>query len=157
MIPAVHVWFYIFRSSFTDWLPGPPWSKQNGFCRSSSGSDCKTGIPVRCHEQSIQFLITQYKAISDGQEKILASLQGLQPTSVPVPSQPAPFIAPKSSTPPDVTSSEPQAALLFRDASTPDPELFAGEQGCCGGFLLQCDLVFGWSPRSLPNHPNYPN
>lgn len=37
-------------------------------------------------------------------------------------------------------------AVLMREPHVPDPEHYKGDMGKCGGFLLQCSLVFSQKP-----------
>uniref|UniRef100_A0A3B5QCC8 DUF4939 domain-containing protein n=1 Tax=Xiphophorus maculatus TaxID=8083 RepID=A0A3B5QCC8_XIPMA len=39
----------------------------------------------------------------------------------------------------------------IHDVRAPTPEKFSGEQGGCGGFLLQCSLSFNRSPLAYPH------
>ncbi|MEQ2297936.1 hypothetical protein AMECASPLE_039847 [Ameca splendens] len=56
-----------------------------------------------------------------------------------------------STTPPDGASAFPESfqSPYFRDVTSPIPEKFS-EAGNCGGFLLQCSLVFNRYPHSFP-------
>lgn len=51
------------------------------------------------------------------------------------------------------TASQPQAAAAppvhpHREVHVPDPEYYSGDMGKCGGFLLQCSLVFSQKPAT---------
>uniref|UniRef100_A0A3Q2PBR9 DUF4939 domain-containing protein n=1 Tax=Fundulus heteroclitus TaxID=8078 RepID=A0A3Q2PBR9_FUNHE len=64
-------------------------------------------------------------------------------------------IAPVDHSPPTTAPTIPEqtesTSPHFRLASSPTPEPYSGEIGKCGGFLLQCSLVFGRSPHSFLN------
>lgn len=88
----------------------------------------KQGAILGSHEQSIQFLLAQQKKIIDGQAQC-----------------------------PNHTSRNfyyvmQPLAPSFHDIASPEPVPFSGEPGLCGGFLLQCGLVFSRSPHSFPDN-----
>ncbi|MEQ2252823.1 hypothetical protein ILYODFUR_025797 [Ilyodon furcidens] len=55
--------------------------------------------------------------------------------------------SPGGTTEPPLTQQLPSG----RDVTSPNPDKFSGEIRHCGGFLLQCKLVFNRSPQSFPH------
>lgn len=101
------------------------------------------------HEQELQALGTKCKAISDTKSEILVSIKAIQaslpPTYTPFVPPPAVPLMPAivSLLPFQVQSA--LVGLVFCEAELPDPELYSGEQGCCGAFLLKRSLAFSHS------------
>lgn len=114
------------------------------------GAISKQGAIIGSHEQTLQYLLAQVHTLTDEQVKMQSDIQSLQPSAesdsaAGSSAQPALTVP----APQPVADSEPQRAHLFRDAASPEPEAYAGDPGSCSGFLLQCELAFGRSPRSF--------
>lgn len=112
----------------------------------------KQGAILGTHEDALQFLLAKVNSLTDEQEKMQSAVQNLQSATAPVPEPIPSTSAPVSAPPPPpqpIAESEPLQTPMFRDAASPEPEPFAGGRGGCSGFLLQCELAFGRSPRSF--------
>ena len=105
------------------------------------------GILLGEHDRALRFLREQqgsnnqrlnpvFELLQDIHERLSVSSPGVYPVS-----SPAQASASQGATP------EP----IFRDASFPTPDHFAGDVSKCGGFLLQCSLAFARSARPFSN------
>ncbi|XP_023208460.1 retrotransposon-like protein 1, partial [Xiphophorus maculatus] len=71
---------------------------------------------------------------------------GMQPLNLAGAANPAPSPRAEPPAPP-----EPAGLPRGREISPPTPEHYSGEIGKCGGFLLQCSIVFARAPGSFPD------
>lgn len=94
---------------------------------------------LQTHESTLQALFEQQQNTNLQLEQMAGLLQRTLIGSPSTPSEEA------------NSSAFSQQTLRTRDVSSPNPEKFSGEVGSCGGFLLQCSLVFNRSPLSFPH------
>lgn len=92
------------------------------------------------HDQLLRSLMDNQTSTNDQIAQLNAMLRELaskltQPVPSPTPAQ--------QQTPPPQPDNSAQHA---REAHVPDPEHYRGDMGKCGGFLLQCSLVFSQKP-----------
>lgn len=111
----------------------------------------KQGAVLGSHEEALQFLLAKVTSLTDEQAKMQSAVQTLQsattsePEPVPGTSAQVPVLPP-----PQLSADlESPQTPMFHDAASPQPEPFSGDRGGCSGFLLQCELAFGRSPRSF--------
>lgn len=94
------------------------------------------------HDQLLRSLMDNQTTANDQIAQLNAMLRELA-TKLTQPS-PSPTLAPQQ-TPP---SQPDNSAQPTREAHVPDPETYRGDMGKCGGFLLQCSLVFSQKPMT---------
>lgn len=109
----------------------------------------KQGAIIGSHEQTLGYLLATVSNLSDEQTKMQSAIQAVQ-ASV---NEPTPGTSAQASVtlppPQPVAVSDSPLRPAFRDAASPEPEPFSGNPEGCSGFLLQCELAFGRSPRSF--------
>uniref|UniRef100_A0A3B5PZQ8 CCHC-type domain-containing protein n=1 Tax=Xiphophorus maculatus TaxID=8083 RepID=A0A3B5PZQ8_XIPMA len=105
------------------------------------------------HDSALQELANRQAETNSRLEELITFLR--QPPTSPASASaasttPAPVSVPPSA-PPASTGSVSTVQPMFSQLRPLNPERFSGERSRCRGFLLQCSILFNYSPESFPH------
>ena len=98
------------------------------------------GAVLGQHDQLLRALIQSQETSAQQIAQLNSMLQQLT-TNISSQMQAQPFTA-------ESLASAAQSPLPPREVHVPDPDPYSGDMGKCGGFLLQCSLVFSQKPTT---------